>query len=61
MLGMLAINFCVMTNVLEVGMLEVPMAAIAQRISAVLRIVFRGAARGGVQHAVGNLFGFSSA
>ena len=60
MLGMLAINFCVMTNILEVGMLEVPMAAIAQRISAVLRIAFSVVLLAEVYStAVGNLFGFS--
>ena len=60
MLGMLAINFCVMTNVLEVGKLEVPMAAIAQRISAVLRAAFSVVLLAEVYStAVGNLFGFS--
>jgi uncharacterized membrane protein YkvI len=60
MFGMLTINFCLMTNVLEVGMLEVPMAAIAQRISAVLRITFAVVLLAEVYStAVGNLFGFS--
>ncbi|NLT98454.1 MAG: hypothetical protein GXW96_09960 [Christensenellaceae bacterium] len=60
MLGMLAINFCLMTNVLEVGMLEVPMAAVAQKISAALRIMFAVVLLSEVYStAVGNLFGFT--
>jgi uncharacterized membrane protein YkvI len=60
MFGMLAIDFCLLTNVLEVGALEVPMAAIARQISAALRIAFAVVLLSEVYStAVGNLFGFS--
>lgn len=58
--GMLAINFCLLTNISETAALEVPMAAIAQQISPIVRLAFAVVLFGEVYStAVGNLYAFS--
>ncbi len=58
--GMLTIYFCLLTNIAEVGILEVPMAAIAQQISDVMRVAFALVLLSEVYStAVGNLFAFT--
>ncbi len=58
--GMLTIYFCLLTNINEVGTLEVPMAAVAQQISNAMRIAFAVVLLSEVYStAVGNLFAFT--
>lgn len=58
--GMFAIYFCLLTNITEAGSLEVPMAAIAQQISPIVRIAFAVVLFAEVYTtAVGNLYAFS--
>ena len=58
--GMLAINFCLLTNISKTAALEVPMAAIAQQISPIVRIAFAVVLFAEVYTtAVGNLYAFS--
>jgi uncharacterized membrane protein YkvI len=60
LVSMIAINFCLLANMGDVAALEVPMAAIAQQISPIVRIAFAVVLFAEVYTtAVGNLYAFS--
>ena len=58
-IGMIAIYFCLLTNIMNVYTMEVPMIEIAQKISIVIRTLFAVVLFAEVYTtAVGNLYGF---
>jgi uncharacterized membrane protein YkvI len=58
--GIAAINFCLLTNIFDVAGLEVPMIAVASKISAGVRLLFAVVIFTEIYStAVGNLYGFT--
>lgn len=58
--GIIAINFCLLTNISEVAALEVPMITVASRISGTVRLLFGGVIFAEIYStAIGDLFGIS--
>jgi uncharacterized membrane protein YkvI len=59
-LGIAAINFCLMTNITGVAALEVPMIAVAESVSAPVRMLFAAVIFSEIYStAIGDLYGFS--
>lgn len=60
-IGVIAINFSVLTNIVEASTVEVPMITIAQNISPIIQLIFAVVLFAEVYTtAVGNLYGFIS-
>ncbi|WP_407271773.1 hypothetical protein [Radiobacillus sp. PE A8.2] len=60
-IGVLAINFSILTSIIESSQVEVPMITIAEQISPVIQLIFAVVLFAEVYTtAVGNLFGFGS-
>jgi uncharacterized membrane protein YkvI len=58
--GIAAINFCLLTNIIDVAELEVPMISVASRISAGVRLLFAVVIFTEIYStAIGNLYGFT--